>query len=84
MKTLAAKEAEDSFDLLLDMAQHEPIAIVKKGRAVVVILSIAEFERYQALENTWWAQRADAAAKRGFVGPEASAKLIADLLNAQD
>ncbi|MSP88098.1 MAG: type II toxin-antitoxin system Phd/YefM family antitoxin [Alphaproteobacteria bacterium] len=84
MKTLAAKKAKTSFDLLLDTAQREPVAITRNGRAVAVVLSIAEFERYQGLENAWWAARAGAAARRGFVGPDASEKLIRDLVNASN
>lgn len=84
MKTLTTRKARGSFGRLLDTVQREPVAITRNGQIVVVILSIAEFERYQGLENALWAARAGMAAKRGFVGPEASEKLIRDLVNAPD
>jgi prevent-host-death family protein len=45
MKTMSAKDAKNSFGLLMDTARAEPVAIEKHGRAVVVVMSIEEFER---------------------------------------
>lgn len=84
MKHVPAKEAKDGFGLLLDTAQREPVTIDKKGRPVAVVLSIAEFERLQALEEAWWAKQADAALRAGFIGKKASERLLRDLLNAED
>jgi hypothetical protein len=40
--------------------------------------------RLEALEDAQWGQRARAAAREGFVGPEESGKLLTDLLDAED
>ena len=48
MKTLAASTAKNSFGILLDSAQQEPVTLTKKGRAVAVVLSVAEYERLTA------------------------------------
>ena len=52
MQTLSAKDAKYSFGRLIDLARAEPIAVTKHGRPVVVVLSVEEYERLKALENT--------------------------------
>lgn len=42
---MSAKDAKNGFGLLLDTARAEPVTIEKHGRAVVVVLSIEEYER---------------------------------------
>ena len=84
MKTVAAKQAKQSFGQLLDDAQREPVRIERNGRPVAVVLSTADFARLQALEDAHWGHLADRAAEAGFVGPESSEKLLADLLHAKD
>ncbi len=84
MKTFAASEAKNEFGRLLDTAQREPVTIEKKGRPVAVVLSLEEYERLEALDDAWWAARADEAAEEGFIGPEESEKLMRELLNAED
>ncbi|MEE8544196.1 MAG: type II toxin-antitoxin system Phd/YefM family antitoxin, partial [Alphaproteobacteria bacterium] len=80
MKTFAASEAKNEFGRLLDTAQREPVTIEKKGRPVAVVLSLEEYERLEALDDAWWAARADEAAEEGFIGPEESEKLMRELL----
>lgn len=85
MKTFAAKEAKDNFGLLLDTSQREPVCIEKRHRGVAVVLSLQEYERLEAIEEAWWASKADAALKKGFIGTKASEKLLNGILtNAQD
>ncbi len=83
MKTFASKEAKDSFGRLLDTAQREPVTIAKKGRPVAVLLSMEEYERLEAVEDAWWAQRAEEASKTGFIGHAKSEALLRRLLNAK-
>lgn len=45
MKTMSARDAKNSFGLLLDTARAEPVSVEKHGRPVVVVLSVEEFER---------------------------------------
>lgn len=45
MKSMSAKNAKNSFGLLLDTARAEPVTIEKHGRGVVVVLSIEEYQR---------------------------------------
>ena len=71
VKTVAAKEAKQSFGQLLDDAQREPVRIERNGRPVAVVLSTADFERFEALEDAHWIARAKEAEKEGFLGAEA-------------
>ena len=84
MKTMAAKEAKQSFGQLLDDAQREPVRIERNGRPVAVVISAAEFERFEALEDAHWGRLAEEASKEGYAGPEESEKLLNELLHAQD
>ena len=69
---------------LIPSAQLEPVTIEKKGRPVAVVLSLEEYEWLEALDDAWWAARADEAGEEGFIGPEEGEKLMRELLNAED
>lgn len=85
MKTVTATKAKYEFGHLLDAAQREPVTIEKNGRPVAVLLCLEEYERLEALEDAWWAARAEAAAKSDdWLGVEESEKLLGNLLNAED
>jgi prevent-host-death family protein len=45
MKTMSARDAKNSFGMLIDTARAEPVVIEKHGRGVVVVLSVEEFDR---------------------------------------
>ena len=45
MKTMSAKDAKNSFGLLLDQARAEPVQVEKHGRPVVVVMSVEAFEK---------------------------------------
>ena len=45
MKSMSAKDAKNGFGLLIDTARAEPVRIEKHGRAVVVVLSVEEYDR---------------------------------------
>ena len=83
MMTFAEKEAKTQFGLLLDTAQREPVLIQKQGHSVAVLTSAENYQRLEEIEDAWWAMRAEMAEKEGFIGLEASDKLISALLNAE-
>ena len=45
MKSMSAREAKNSFGLMIDTARAEPVRIEKDGRGVVVVVSVEEYER---------------------------------------
>lgn len=57
---MSAKDAKNAFGLLLDNARAEPVTVEKHGRAVVVVLSVEEYERLNCL-NAASADKARAA-----------------------
>lgn len=50
MKTMSAREAKNSFGLMIDTARAGPVQIKKHGRGVVVVLAVEEYERLKAIE----------------------------------
>ncbi len=84
MKTVAAKQAKQSFGQLLDDAQREPVRIERNGRPVAVVISAAEFERFEALEDAYWGRLAEEAEKEGYLGAEESERLLKSYLHAED
>ena len=85
MKTLAAKEAKNAFGRMLDAVQREPVTIEKHGRAVAVILSLEEYQRLEALDDAYWAARAQQAGEEGdWLGPGASEKWLNESRDAED
>ncbi len=77
-----ATEAKTHFGELLDKARHETVTIDKNGRPVVVVLSTEAYERYQDMEDHYWALKAQLAKSKGFLSKEESEKLLEDMLNA--
>ena len=84
VKTVAAKQAKQSFGQLLDDAQREPVRIERNGRPVAVVISNADFERFEALEDAYWGRLAEEAEKEGYLSFEESEKLLKSYLHAED
>jgi len=50
MKTIPSTEAKTNFGMLLDTAQREPVRVSRQGRSVAVMMSMQEYEEYEALK----------------------------------
>jgi len=50
MKTMSAREAKNSFGLMIDTARAGPVQIEKHRRGVVVVVAV---EEYQRLKSDW-------------------------------
>lgn len=83
MKTITATEAKTKFGQYLDLTRTEPVTIEKSGRDIAVMISIEEYQRFRALEDAYWLDRAKQAIDGGFVGHEESMRLIQERLDAQ-
>lgn len=66
MKEISSADAKTHFDALLDMVQREPVTIHKKGRAVVVMLSMQDFEAHEAMKLTLLQQAIDTGLASGL------------------
>ncbi|MGD1886604.1 MAG: type II toxin-antitoxin system Phd/YefM family antitoxin [Cohaesibacteraceae bacterium] len=51
-RSISAREAKNRFGYLIDIARQEPISIEKHGRPVVVVVSIEDYERMVATNQT--------------------------------
>ncbi|PWQ92430.1 type II toxin-antitoxin system Phd/YefM family antitoxin [Leucothrix pacifica] len=51
MKVMSEKDAKNSFDELMDTAQHEPVLITKRDRSVGIFMSLQEAERIPELKD---------------------------------
>lgn len=49
---------------------HTPVILERHGKPAAVVLSYAEYQRLQDLEDAWWGERAQAALESGLVGHE--------------
>ena len=59
MRTMSAKDAKNSFGLLLDYARAEPVQVEKHGRPVVVVMSVEEFQRLKGVTTAKGRQNAN-------------------------
>ena len=76
MKYFTAKDAKNQFGRLIDCARSEPVMVAKHGRPVAVLLSYEEYERVEALERAYWADKAGIAEQEGYLGPRESEALL--------
>ncbi len=70
MTSATATEVQTRFGEYVDRAQQEPVSIKKNGRKYAVLLSQAEYERLQGVEDRHWGQMAAEAKKNGMLTPE--------------
>ncbi len=73
---VTATEFKNRLGLYLDAARTNPIVVEKTGRKTAVLISIEEFERLTKTEDEFWAQKALAAEKEGYIGTEASMSFL--------
>lgn len=72
MQSVSSTEIKNRLGQYIESALVEPVVIEKAGRPVAVVLSYAEYQRLQRLEDSYWAARCRIAEESGWVGPEAS------------
>lgn len=53
METLAASDAKREFGEVLLKVQKEPVGISRNGKAVAVVLSMADYEDLQVFKEAW-------------------------------
>jgi prevent-host-death family protein len=83
VKTVTVTEMKQHLGQYLTAALVEPVVVEKSGQPVIVMLSMAEYERFQALEDGYWGERARQAEQDGFTGYEETIRRIQERLNAE-
>ena len=73
MKIMTTTQARNAFGQMLDTAKCEPVMITRRNRPVGVFLSMRD------LEDTIWGEQALRAHEEGYVGEDASRKVLASL-----
>lgn len=66
MNTVTATYAKQNFGACVSDAMREPVVIEKSGRPAVVMMSYADFQRLNDLEDAEWLRRAQEAAAEGY------------------
>lgn len=82
MNIVTAKEAQTRFGQLLDRAQKEDVSITRHEREVAVVISRERYDEMQAIEDAYWLERAENAAKSGFMSPEETMEYLKEKMNA--
>jgi len=59
-----------------------PVVLERHGKPAAVVLSYAEYQRLQDMEDAWWGAQAQAALKSGLVGHEAAMQHLQEKLDA--
>lgn len=70
MLSAASAVVKNAFGRFIEAALVEPVLIKRSGRAAVVMLSYAEFERLKGIEDEAWANKAKQALQEGFLTDE--------------
>lgn len=84
MLTLGAREAKNEFGRLLDAAQSEKVLIKKKGRPVVIVLSIKEYQLLEEAQDKLWEMLAKTSEIEGLVSEEESEDFLKSLRDAEN
>lgn len=61
---------------------NAPVVLERHGKPAAVVLSYAEYQHLQDLEDAWWGERAEAALKRGLVGHDEAMQHLKGKLDA--
>ena len=83
MANINATEAKNRFGKYLQISIVEPVIIEKTNNPLAVLLSYKEYERLCRLEDEYWANKALAAEKEGYIGHQESIKVIKDNTGAE-
>lgn len=76
MRVIKAMEARKHLGRCLDLARTETVLVERKGRPVVVMLALEEYERLRRIEDAEWTRRAAEADVEGYLGEKESAAIL--------
>lgn len=76
MVTIDATTMKNRLGEAIDNARREPVLVTKSGRKAVVLLSVEQFERFEAMEDAYWSQKAMLAEQSGYIGEDESRALL--------
>ncbi len=78
MINITATEFKNRIGRYLDVAETDPVLVEKSGRPKSVLISHRMYEKFMALEDAYWAQKAIKAEAEGYLGEKTTEKLLKD------
>ena len=81
MININATEFKNRIGQYLDMAETDPVLVNKSGRPKSVLISHKMYNKFMALEDAYWAQKAAEAEAEGYLGKEATDSALKPPLN---
>jgi len=76
MTAVTATELQSKTGAIIDQAIINPVQVTRNNRSVVVLISTKEYERLQAVEDTYWGEMANMAVDMESVSKEDIDKLL--------
>jgi prevent-host-death family protein len=76
MTAVTATELQSKTVAIIDQAILNPVQITRNNRSVAVLISSKEYERLQAVEDTYWGEMANMAVNMESVSKEDIDKLL--------
>jgi antitoxin Phd len=73
---VTATEFKRKLGQYLDASERNPVIIRKSGRIKSVLISSEMYEKFMALEDAYWAQKAKQAEVGGYLGEDETDKLL--------
>ncbi len=83
MRDVTSTDMKNRFGEYLEAARTEPVIIKKTGRRVAVLTSYHDYERLVAIENSYWAEKAERAEAAGYSGEQTSLKFVREKLSVE-
>ena len=76
MTAVTSTELQSKTGAVIDQALVNPVQVTRNNRSVAVLISTKEYERLQALEDTYWGEMANMAVNMESVSKEDIDKLL--------
>lgn len=84
MQHISSSQFKSQLGEYLSLSRDETIMVQKAGKNVAVVMSPAEYEYLQGLEDAYWIARAESAKADGeWISHDDAVKLLADRLGKQ-
>jgi len=81
---VTAKEAKDRFGEVMAAAGRETVVITKYGRPETAMISARRLEALERAEDSYWVLQARLGQENGYIGTEASEKLLAEMISRDE
>ena len=81
MVQIDATEFKNRLGRYLDLAETGPVLVNKSGRPKSVLISHEMYQKFIALEDAYWVQKAAEAEAEGYLGESETTEALNESLN---